>query len=225
MDRNKLTARLREPASAAIAGIVFALILGSVIYLLHHAVPVSLGEAGEWVDDPGRRGQVNAALNLIPFAGIAFLWFIGVIRAQVGSAEDRFVETVFMGSGVLLVAMLFGAAASLKAILVLDGVSFPLPNEMRAYGWALAASLLGQFGTRMAAVFIASVATVGSRTHALPRWLAVIGYLVALILLLTPPVTNLAQFLFPAWVLILSIYLLTGRHAKRAEAHARTRTN
>jgi hypothetical protein len=104
-------------------------------------------------------GGVNAALNLIPFAGIAFLWFIGVIRAQVGSAEDRFVETVF----------------------------------------------------------IASVATVGSRTHALPRWLAVIGYLIALVLLLTPPLSNLAHFLFPGWVLTLSFYLLTGRHADRAQ--------
>jgi len=220
MDRGKLTARLRQPASAAIAGIVFALILGLVIYLLHQAVPASLSEAGEWAEDPGRRGDVNAALNLIPFAGIAFLWFIGVIRAQVGSAEDRFVETVFIGSGLLFVAMLFGAAASLKAILVLQGDSISLPNETRAFGWALAASLLGQFGTRMAAVFIASVATVGSRTHALPRWLAVIGYLIALVLLLTPPLSNLAQFLFPGWVLTLSIYLLTRRHADRAQGHA-----
>jgi len=188
-----------------------------VIYLLHQAVPASPGDASEWADDPGRRGGVNAALNLIPFAGIAFLWFIGVIRAQVGSAEDRFVETVFVGSGLLFVAALFGTAASLKAILVLQAESVSLPNQTRAFGRGLVASLLGQFGTRMAAVFIASVATVGSRTHALPRWLAVIGYLIALVLLLTPPLSNLAHFAFPGWVLTLSFYLLTGRHADRAQ--------
>jgi hypothetical protein len=40
-------------------------------------------------------------------AGIAFLWFIGVIRDHLGDREDRFFATVFLGSGLLFVAMLF----------------------------------------------------------------------------------------------------------------------
>jgi len=41
------------------------------------------------------------SLSLVPFAGIAFLWFIGVVREQLGAVEDRLFSTVFMGSGLL----------------------------------------------------------------------------------------------------------------------------
>ena len=54
---------------------------------------------------------MEIALNLIPFAGIAFLWFIGVLRDRIGQREDRFFAIVFLGSGLLFVAMLFVAAA------------------------------------------------------------------------------------------------------------------
>ena len=46
-------------------------------------------------------------LYLVPFAGIAFLWFIGVVRDRIGEREDKFFATVFFGSGLLFVAMLF----------------------------------------------------------------------------------------------------------------------
>jgi hypothetical protein len=51
------------------------------------------------------------ALYLVPFAGIAFLWFIGVLRDRLGELEDRFFATVFFGSGLLFLAMLFASAA------------------------------------------------------------------------------------------------------------------
>ena len=51
------------------------------------------------------------AFGLVPFAGIGFLWFVAVLRDRVGDAEDRFFATVFLGSGLLFVAMLFVASA------------------------------------------------------------------------------------------------------------------
>jgi hypothetical protein len=47
----------------------------------------------------------------VPFAGIAFLWFIGVLRDRLGELEDRFFATVFFGSGLLFLGMLFLACA------------------------------------------------------------------------------------------------------------------
>jgi hypothetical protein len=217
VDRAAVMQAVRRPESAAIAGIVFAVILGAVIVRLKDAVPELPSELGAWSEDAGRRDAVGLALNLMPFAGIAFLWFIAVIRAQVGSTEDRFIETVFLGSGLIFVALLFAAAAALKAVLTLHESGIEMPAEGRAYGWALASALLGTFGTRMAAVFIATVATSGRRSGALPAWIAVSGYAVALALLLTPPLPTVVQFLFPAWVLVLSGYLLTGAAARRAE--------
>ena len=50
-------------------------------------------------------------MYLAPFAGIMFLWFVAVVRDQIGEREDRFFATVFFGSGLLFVALLFAAAA------------------------------------------------------------------------------------------------------------------
>ena len=216
VDRAAVMRAVRRPASAAVAGIVFALILGTVIVLLRSVVPEVTSDLGEWSEDPARRDAVALALNLIPFAGIAFLWFIAVIRAQVGATEDRFVGTVFLGSGLIFVALLFAAAAALKAVLMVEETGLDLGPEGRAYGWALAAALLGTFGTRMAAVFVATVATTGRRSGAFPKWLAFSGYAVAIVMLLTPPLPSFMQFLFPAWVLLLSGYLLTGAAARRS---------
>jgi hypothetical protein len=217
VDREAVMRRVRQPASAAVAGIIFALILGTVILLLRSVIPESAADLGTWSEDAERRDTVNLALSLIPFAGIAFLWFIAVLRAQVGSAEDRFIGTVFLGSGLIFVAMLFAAAAALKAVLSLQDSGVQLPSETRAFGWALAAALLGSFGTRMAALFIATAATAGRRSGTIPKWIAYFGYLSALLLLLTPPLPTFVQFLFPLWVLVLSGYLLTGAGARRME--------
>ena len=65
--------------------------------------------------DAQRRNLIRLSLNLVPFAGIAFLWFIGVIREQLGAVEDRLFSSVFLGSGVLFLAMLFLARLTRRA--------------------------------------------------------------------------------------------------------------
>jgi hypothetical protein len=102
---------LRTPRAAAVAGIVFSVLLAAAFVLLRLSVPADPRVAGTWLTDPGRRTAVAIALNLVPFAGVAFLWFIGVLRDRIGEREDRFFATVFLGSGLLFVAMLFVAAA------------------------------------------------------------------------------------------------------------------
>ncbi len=83
-------ASLRTPRAAAIAGIAFALLLGTALVLVRVAVPANPRDAANWLDDAGRRNAVVVALNLVPFAGLAFLWFIGAVRDRIGAAEDRF---------------------------------------------------------------------------------------------------------------------------------------
>src|SRR4051794_11159382 len=97
--------------SAAIAGVLFAVRLGTSLVLLRLSVPSRPQDAGLWPSDPDRLRSVRWALNLVPFAGIAFLWFIGVVRDRIGAFEDRFFSTVFLGSGLLFLASLFAATA------------------------------------------------------------------------------------------------------------------
>ena len=81
---------LRTPRAAAVAGIAFSLLLIAAFVLLRLSVPAQPGETDAWLTEPGRRTAVAIALNLVPFAGIAFMWFIGVIRDRIGEREDRF---------------------------------------------------------------------------------------------------------------------------------------
>jgi hypothetical protein len=161
MVRTSLARAIRQPKAAAVAGLVFGLILTTVLLLLQSVAPQTTSELGSWAEDQSRRDSVVVALALIPFAGVAFLWFIAVVRSELGRLGDRFFETVFLGSGLLFVAMLFAAAADLSGLLSLVDAGFPLAPGAEAEAWALACALLGHFGARMAAVFALSVSTAG----------------------------------------------------------------
>ena len=211
MDRTSLAKAIRQPKAAAVAGLVFGLILTTVLLLLQSVAPQTTGELGSWAEDQDRRDSIVAALALIPFAGIAFLWFVAVVRSELGRLGDRFFETVFLGSGLLFVAMLFAAAAVLSGLLSLVDAGFPMAPVTEANAWALAAALMGQFGTRMAAVFALTVSTAGRLAGTLPRAVALLGYVCGILLLLTPPVPRWAQFLFPIWVITLSLVVLLRR--------------
>lgn len=208
MDLSSLTRAVRQPKSAAVAGLAFGLILSTVLVLLQSTAPSSVAAYGSWADDMSHRSAVVSALALIPFAGIAFLWFIAVVRSQLGRRDDRFFETVFLGSGLLFVAMLFSAAAVLGSVLSLQDAGVALAAGQAAQAWSLAAAFLGQFGTRMAAVFALAVSTAGVRVGSLPRSLSLLGYLTGLLLLLSPPLPRWAEFLFPLWVVALSVLVL-----------------
>ena len=109
-------ANLKTSRAAAIAGILFSVLLILVFWLLRVSVPDDPLEPGAWLNS--QSGTVALALNLVPFAGIAFLWFIGVLRDRLGTREDQFFSTVFFGSGLLFLAMLFAAAAVAGALII-----------------------------------------------------------------------------------------------------------
>lgn len=210
MDKKSLFQHVRDPASAAIAGIIFSGILIVVLAQFHAAVPAGTATT-EWLDESGRRGGVQVAVGLIPFAGIAFLWFIGVIRTRLGSREDKLFATVFLGSGLLFVALLFLAGSILATLLTLHSRGFAVDADAMVLLTVLSKSMMGMFGFRMAAVFTLSVTSLGLRTRLLPRWLVGLGYLTAIVLLLSPPVSPWSQLLFPTWVLAFSVHTLVTR--------------
>src|SRR6516165_8756943 len=111
-----IRARLKTPRAAAIAGILFSVLLIAVLVLFRLSVRADPLEAGGWLKTSSN--TIALALNLVPFAGIAFLWFIGVLRDRLGELEDRFFATVFLGSGLLFLAMLFASAATGGGIII-----------------------------------------------------------------------------------------------------------
>ncbi|MFF1833613.1 hypothetical protein ACFVXE_05320 [Streptomyces sp. NPDC058231] len=203
---------LRTPRAAGLAGIVFALLLAAAIVLIRLAMPGRPGdESSEWLTDSSRRRTVQTALNLIPFAGIFFLWFMGAVRARIGKAEDQFLATVFLGSGLIFVATLFGAAAAAGSLLVMAGSSGPGSGPAPgSFGQHFTYSLLTTYSMRMAAVFTFSTSSIGHRLGVLPPWLAALGGLVTLVLLLMSGSIAWSELAFPLWALVVSIHILVA---------------
>lgn len=210
--RNTEAAReaLRTPRSAAVAGILFAILFTISIVLVRLAIPEDLAS-----DDPstwatGRAQIITTALTLAPFAGIAFLWFMGVVRSRLGNLEDQFFSTVFFGSGLLFIALLFVSAAIAGAILT----SYALePELMHASGISTFAravmyNVTNVYAMRMAGVFMISSGTIWIRTRVMPREFAYLTYLLALVLLVSLNFSLWLILVFPAWVLVISIVIL-----------------
>lgn len=211
-------AALRTPRAAAIAGIVFALLLGTALVLLRVSIPADPKDAPEWLDDPWRKNSVVLALNLVPFAGLAFLWFIGVIRDRIGAAEDRFFASVFLGTGLLFVAMLFVAGAVAGGLIATESQhgSGGISPEVWRLGRHTSYTVLNVYAMRMAGAFMIVTTTIARRLGILPRWLTGFGWIVAIVLLVTVERFAWVQILFPVWVLILSIDLLVRAPAGSA---------
>jgi hypothetical protein len=202
---------LRAPGAAAVAGIVFSVLLIAALVLLRLSVPADPRVAGSWLTDPGRRTAVGVALSLVPFAGIAFLWFIGVLRDRIGHREDRFFATVFLGSGLLFVAMLFVTAAVAGGLLAAASSSSSPPGPaVLALGRDVTGLLLNVYSMRMAAVFTLTTVTIARRTEIVSRWLTVAGVVAALVLLVAVSFSDWVELLFPAWILALSIDILVA---------------
>ncbi len=210
-------AGLKTPKAAAIAGVVFSLLTLASFGLLLSAIPADREASGAWL--AASTNEVALALNLIPFAGIAFLWFIGVIRDQLGRREDRFFATVFLGSGLLFLGMLFVAAAVIGAMLMAfrdEPAAFSASPTFR-FARAVLSSLVNIYMVKMAGVFMISTSTVAMSTRFAPRWLAALGYLLAALLLIGSSFLRWSFALFPLWVLLLSIHILAGSFGRRTE--------
>lgn len=202
-------AHLKTPKAAAIAGIVFSILMVTIFWLLRRSIPADPLESGAWLASNTK--SVTLALNLVPFSGVAFLWFIGVLRDRLGQQEDRFFATVFFGSSLLFLAMLFVSAALVGAVTLVassTGADELINSASFRFARAAAYIVMNVYAIKMAAVFMISTSTVVVYTAIAPRWIALVGYLLALILLIGSYYINWSFAVLPVWVFLISIYLL-----------------
>jgi hypothetical protein len=206
--------RLTTPRAAAVAGILFSLFYLTVIILVRSAVPENPDEMGDWLSSGVR--NVGLALNLLPFAGIAFLWFIGVVRDRLGEHEDRFFATVFFGSGLLFLAMLFASAALAGGILTMYATSpaVLIQSGIYTYGRMVTYELMNVYTLKMAGVFMMSMSTLVLRTGIAPRWMAYLGFFLAVFILLSFGFVYWAPVVFPLFVFMFSIHILVANYRR-----------
>lgn len=210
---------LTTPRAAALAGVLFAVLFATSIVLIRTSLPEGAQPGSQWLE--AGNDKIRLASELMPFAGICFLWFIGVVRANLGRYEDKFFATVTLGSGLLFLAMMFASAA----------VGAGLASASHYSGGSAAGTVFGQmlllklsktYALKMAAVFMMSLATIWLRTELMPRWLTIVTYVMALTLILAGETSMWLSLAFPFWVLIVSVLFLVRAGAfesGRRESH------
>ncbi len=215
---------LKTPRAAAIAGILFSILLICSLWLLWRSIPADPLAAGFWLETSSER--VSLALNLLPFAGVAFLWFLGVLRDQLGPKEDRFFATVFLGSGLMFLGMTFVAASALGGLILAHSAApgALLGSATLAFARAFTFNIMHVYTFKMAAVFMITTSTLAINTQLTARWIAFLGYASAAFLLVGSGYLDWVLFVFPAWVLLVSVYILIdnlrGSQTARAERGA-----
>jgi hypothetical protein len=210
---NEVSKELRAPRAAGVAGLLFAVLFISVLVLVRAPAAAPGETLAAWYSDGGHSRIVLMGLYAIPLAGIAFLWFIGAIRARIGSREDQLFATVFLGSGLLFVAMLFAAAATASAMaLRLDMLASTaeIDPAVMQFSQALTYTFLYVYAARAAGVFMIVTSSIAIRTKTIPRWVGFVGYVISLALLLSIQQFQLIMTLFPLWVALLSIFILVS---------------
>jgi hypothetical protein len=207
----KVARRAATPVAGAVAGIIFAVLFSVSMIILRRTVGDTAHDSGAWLTED--TGLFVFALALVPLAGIAFLWFIAVARERLGRFEDQFFSTVFIGSGLLFLAMVFAGAAGAGAIVAAaknDPEGFAASTTY-VYARQAVAQIMTIYALRMAAVFLLSQATLWMRTRVMPRWMALLTVPIALLLLFVFAQSFWVVLVFPAWVLLVSVYILIAR--------------
>jgi hypothetical protein len=203
--------RAATPIAGAIAGILFAVLFTISMAIMTTTMSDISQDTGAWLETGAE--QFKFALSLVPFAGLFFLWFIAVAREHLGTFEDQFFATVFLGSGLLFLAMVFAASATAGAIVAAyakDPSGF-VGTSTYLYARQVVSQIFNVYALRMAAIFQISQATLWLRTGVMPKWMAMLTYAVAVVLLFVVTQSPWIVLVFPAWVLLVSVYILVVR--------------
>lgn len=158
------------------------------------------------------RRLILVGLYVMPFAGIAFLWYIVALRMWIKFSTKQISEllsNVQLVSGIIFIGLLFTAgAASAATAASMEFMHGPVDPMMARQLPQLSSTILLVFAMRMAAMFVFTTSNIGRGAGILPKWFVMIGFAVGLFLLLSASFSKVLALVFPMWVLALSVILL-----------------
>jgi hypothetical protein len=191
-----------------LAGVAFVLLVLAALGVTGTGAGDTPDEVADWYADEGNRAASFFVFFLLTIAALALLWFLGMLRSVLVRAEGdpaRWSAVAF-GAGVAGATLLLAAASlSIGPAASAGQEDFPFDpstaNALSNAGFALLAC-----STMTGALVALATSIVAYRTGLLPRWLALVGFLVAPTLLFA--VFFIPLFVWLAWVLAVSIVLL-----------------
>jgi hypothetical protein len=211
-------ASMRAPRAPALLTVVVG-VAHAVLFLLSYWLLTSTPgaqatdeELVAFYESGHRRELILVGLYVMPFAGIAFLWFSVALRECIrarSQRENELLSSVQFVSGILYVGLFFAAAAASSVMAV--SIEFAhsrldpmVARQLPQYG----ATLMLVFAMRMAAMFVFTTSRIGRNTGVLPRWFTHVGLLVGLFLLLSASFSRALVLVFPLWLVALCALLL-----------------
>ena len=166
-------------------------------------------------------GTELAGLYLLPFAAIAFLWFIVALRGWIRGTQQRrnlLISDLQLVSGIVFIAIfLVGAGAVATGVVAAQSDSPVQTAEPLIALSGFGSTVVTVVGIRIAAIFVIATASLGMTTGVLPRWFNVVSYVFGVLLMLTPVVATWLALAFPVWVIVLSFVLLAHILSVRPE--------
>jgi hypothetical protein len=213
-DANTTGAVRRSAMFTAGMGVAFA-VLALLAIWLHQRLPgpdASIDEVVAFYEAGDSRIPVLLGLYILPFAGIAFIWFMVLLRMWITGTmrrENVLLSNIQLVAGILYLALFFGAAASNSVMAA--SVEFSkgeVDPDVAVLFPEYASTLLFVFGIKMAAMFVITTTSIGRGAKIFPAWLVWFGYLVGAVMLLSATFHPVFKLVFPIWMLVLSVFLL-----------------
>jgi hypothetical protein len=220
--------RLRGLTRAtAASGTVFAVLLVIALALVRQAPGLGVPDdayTAFYADGGHSDVLVTVGLHIVPFAGIAFLWYAVALRTLVQAAPGQpppLALWLQLAAAVVVVCTMFVASALVGAVALLRVFSadpLPPPDVARAlasagYGVAFV------YGVRAAGMFMITTTSLLRHARLLPRWLGWVGYVLAVGLLASTTFHPAILLVFPVWVVVTcgAVLLSGGRAGPVAE--------
>jgi hypothetical protein len=205
---------LRPARRCAIAGATFAVLLCAALLLLDRVPSLdasTLDYLRFYLDGAGT--LVTIGVYLVPFAGLAFLWFMFALREALGRREgEAMIGGLQLATGVAFLCLLFAGTAAVASAALLQhrtGV-FPLNMETIRAHTGLGYTLVFLYGVRMAGAFMIATTTLAARRGVMPRWLTSASYAAAAVLLIAASNQPAVLIVLPAWTFVISLAVWTG---------------
>jgi hypothetical protein len=152
------------------------------------------------------------------FGVLAFVWFLGSLRVALHSAEGgagRLASIAFGGGIAMAISAIFIPAGGMAVALAAGTISATSADALHR--------LPGIFyvGAEMFAAVVAGATGLAAlRTAVLPRWLAWVSVVLAVVLLI-PPIGWIGVLIgIPLWVALVSVLLMPSAEISRQEAAA-----
>ncbi|MGW4242100.1 hypothetical protein [Nocardia sp. NPDC004722] len=210
----EVAARRRSVEVTGFTGIVFAL-LAFVSLALLRGIPdwgTDPATLEQWFRVAGNRTRLMSMVLIATVASIALLWFIGTIRRRIGQQEDQLFATVFLGSGLIFIAVLLTALA-VFAVPATLAQQVDAETAARAYPlcYGLGMNLMTIVAPRVSAVFMLSLSNLGRMTGAFPRWLTVLSTATGILLLVAVTASMHIAWIMPAWCLVVGTAIVWRR--------------